>query len=246
MKPSIISRLLFGVSAMIAAGGCSTLEAVDPFSNSSAPNYAEQSQSGALLTRRDTASLADAFAVAMASAPGETAQWRGPTASGAVTARRYAIGNLLADPRQPYPAARGDIDLTFALETDLGLHVPIRNTNVRIGPGTEFAVAEVLPSGTGVDVVGRAIQRPWALVAANGVIRGYVYRELLVKAPGTDSLLAGGPQRQPVRCREFEQELRTSTGAERFDGAACLYEDAWALVPPAPEADELDDPLLEY
>ena len=78
----------------------------------------------------------------------------------------------------------------------MGLYVLTRNSNIRLGPGTDHKIAEVLPSGAGVDVVGRVVDKEWMLVASEGSIRGYVHQNLLIKAPGTELELAGGPNRR--------------------------------------------------
>ena len=83
-------------------------------------------------------------------------------------------------------------DLPEKKRTDLGLYVLTRNSNVRKGPGTEHGVLETLPAGSGVEVVGRLTDKNWMLVSADGAVRGYVFGNRLIKAPGTELELAPG------------------------------------------------------
>lgn len=161
---------------------------------------------------------------------GEMRQWRGDRAVGVVMPGDYAVGNLSSDPSLVKSAARGDFDLTHVMETELGQYVLRRNSNIRTGPSTDNSIAEVLSSGTGVEVVGRVVDRNWMLIAADGVVRGYVFGDLLVKAPGSELELAGGPQRKPVLCRRFTQRVNVYSDREEWRGTACYDGVGWRLV----------------
>lgn len=196
-------------------------------------NFAAGSPLGAALSARDAQALETAFVAALGS--GEAQSWRGARAAGAVTPAGWSLGNLKSDPTQRIPAARSDLDLDPTMETDLGLYVLTRNSNVRTGPGTGSAIAETLPSGAGVDIVGRVVGGDWMLAATDNVVRGYIYRNLMIKAPGTELELAGGPRRKAVLCREFVQRLTLGGERDQWRGAACKNEAGdWRLAPPEP------------
>lgn len=192
-------------------------------------NYAAGSALGAALGGADEAALAAAFIEAVErGAPGVVQEWRGPRASGAVTPGAYLVGNLWPD-RRKYMALAGRIDLNDSFETELGLHALTRNANVRSGPSTEAPVLGMLAAGTAVDVVGRTVGKPWALVAVEERIRGYVHASLMIGAPGADVELAGGPTRRAARCRAFEQSLAFAGETDRWSGVACDRGQGWRL-----------------
>ncbi len=231
-----LGAILFAV----ALGACSSLPSVGGLGSSSGDvNYASGSPAAAQLSGRDRDALAIAFGEAMNG--GEPVQWRGNRAAGVVMPGNYALANLMADPNARIPMARPDIDLAHVMETDLGPHVLTRNSNIRTGPGTENAIVEVVPSGSGVDVVGRIDSKGWMLIAVSGEVRGYVFEDLLVKAPGTELELAGGPRRRPILCREFTQRLSAFSERHQWRGAACNDGAGWRLT--APEPVNLTDPV---
>lgn len=229
--------------AGLSLGACSSLSSLDPFEGDSV-NYAAGVPAGERLTSADKDALAAAFVRAMET--GAAQNWRGRRANGAVAPREYAIASLKADPGKRLPAARGDFDLAHVVETDLGQYVLTRNSNVRIGPGTDNRAAEVLSSGSGVEVVGRVRDKNWMLIAYEGVVRGYVFGDLLIKAPGSELELAGGPMRKPVLCRNFSQRINIYSERYEWEGAACNDGTGWRLAPePAPDENAPDD-LLEF
>lgn len=234
---------LLTLAAGAALGACSSLSSLDPFEGGDV-NYAAGAPVSERLTRADKDALAAAFTRAMET--GAAQNWRGRRANGAVAPRGFALASLKADPDQRLPAARGDFDLAHIVETDLGQYVLTRNSNVRTGPGTQNRAAAVLPSGSGVEVVGRVRDRNWMLIAHEGVIRGYVFGDLLIKAPGSELELAGGPMRKPILCRNFSQRINLYSERYEWDGAACNDGTGWRLAP-EPAADEnAPDDLLEF
>ncbi len=231
------------IVAAAALGACSGLPSMGGLGSSTgAADFAVGSPIKNRLTGADRDALGEAFVRAMNE--GAPAQWRGKRVAGVVMPGDYALANLKADPNARIPAARADLDLAHVMETDLGPHVLTRNSNIRIGPGTENTIAEVVPSGSGVDVVGRIDGKNWMLIAVDGAVRGYVFENLLIKAPGTELELAGGPLRRPILCREFTQ--RVSALSERFEwrGAACNDGAGWRLAPP--ESMDLTEQPLEF
>lgn len=237
MSINVMRRLLVLLAAA-ALGACTSLPKIG--GGLGDVNYAAGSAAGARLSGSDREALAAAFKAAMES--GENRQWRGGRAAGVVMPGGYALANLKFDPDARIDAARGDFDLAHIMETDLGLYVLTRNSNIRIGPGPENRIAEVLPSGSGVEVVGRLIDKDWMLIAVDGDVRGYVYEKLLIKAPGTELELAGGPRRKPILCRKFTQRLTMYSERDEWTGAACNDGTGWRLAR-APEPKPEDDPL---
>ncbi|MEM8771781.1 MAG: SH3 domain-containing protein [Pseudomonadota bacterium] len=229
----VISRLTIIALAAAGASACSSLPYLgEPVSNGNGENYAAGSSLGPALSGEDERALETAFVAAMET--GEVQIWRGNRASGEVRPGDFSLGNLKADPTTRVPAARGDFHVDSTLETDLGLYVLTRNANVRTGPGTEYAIADTLSSGDGVRVVGRTVNDSWMLASMDGVVRGYIFENLMIKAPGTELELAGGPRREPLACREFEQRLNRFSERDEWSGAACYQGGAWRLAAPAP------------
>jgi len=237
-------KSIFAVGLVAAAmAGCSTLDAVTDFGGSRS-NFAAGSAMEHQLSGRDRSALSDAFLTAMQS--GEAISWRGGKAVGAVEPTGYALANLVAAPNGRIAMVRDDLDLNHMMETELGAYVLRRSGNMRTGPGTDNPVIKELPAGAGVEVVGRVINKPWMLVAIDGAVSGYIYQQLLIKAPGTELELAGGPQRRPVLCREFTQRLELRGERDEWNGAACDDGTGWRVAPP--EIDPATQPqnLLEF
>lgn len=192
-------------------------------------NYAAGSELGGALTARETGALAAVFVDAVENgAPGETRVWSAGSYSGSVTPGAYLIGNLKPDPATLLPV-EGRIEFNGAFETEQGLHALKGEANLRAGPSMQATVIRKLAAGAAVDGVGKAVGKPWMLVAIDGVIRGYVHESLLVKAPGTELELAGGPTRSAHYCRAFEQTLTYFGRTERWSGAACNRGEGWRL-----------------
>jgi len=236
--------LIAGLCAGLVAA-CSSF-APGGFGASSSVNYAAGSSLGARLAPRDREALGAVFLRAMeASAQGAAVPWSGARARGSVTPGETMLANLKSNPHMRLPARAG-LDLTHRLETELGLYVTTRNANVRTGPSTERRIAEQLPAGDGVDVVGKITGQPWMLIAVDERIRGYVHASLLIKAPGTELELAGGPRRRPQLCRAFKQRISAYGQNDHWQGAACKDGERWRLAPPAPAEGQDDDGLLGF
>ncbi len=231
-----LTILAIGAAALSA---CESLPLIGgDFQSAGDENFAGGSRLSVLLSADDARALDAAFIDAMDS--GAAKSWRGARAAGAVTPAGWSLANLKTDPAARTPAARANIDLAPVLETDLGLYVLTRNANVRLGPGASHGVAEMLPSGAGVEIVGRTVRDGWMLVAYDGAVRGYVSETLMIKAPGTELELAGGPRRRAALCREFVQRMTLGAERDQWKGAACRDEyGAWRLADePERRADE--------
>lgn len=221
-------KKLAAVAAVLVLAGCETLPAGRGFGAERA-NFAAGSTLGADLQRRDIEALSTTFLSAIETGQtGVQKPWRGSEARGVVTPGEYRIANLRSNPKMLLAAPAG-LDIRHVVETELGTYVLTRNSNIRLGPGTDAAIAEILPSGTGVDGVGRVIDRPWMLIASKGTVHGYVSQKLLVKAPGAELTLAGGPRRKPYLCRAFTQRLQVFGRSDEWRGVACNRGDGWRL-----------------
>jgi len=232
---------VFAMLSALALAGCETFSAVG---GGGGDNFAAGSALEYRLSGGDREVLGNAFLRAMET--GAAQNWRGRRASGLVEPGTYSLANLQENPRARIPAARADFDISHRVETELGLYVTTRNANVRIGPGTNYAVAEMLSPGAAAEVVGRVVDKSWMLVAVDGVVRGYVYENLLIKAPGTELELAGGPQRRPLLCREFIQRLDMEGAGDAWSGAACNDGAGWRVAPPEIDPETAPALLLEY
>ncbi len=184
---------------------------------------------GASLTATDRRAINSAFRQAIENSNSSVGSvntfvpWQSKRASGSVKIGSFYVGNLLANPDDVLPAPLG-LELRYQLETEQGAFVLTKNSNIRLGPSTNFDVVDTLPSGTGVMGVGRVLGQPWMLISLNGDIIGYVFEKLMVKAPGADFLeLAGGPVRTPIACRSYTMTLELENDKDEWDGVACDY-----------------------
>ncbi|MFQ5563729.1 MAG: SH3 domain-containing protein [Parvularculaceae bacterium] len=228
---SVGARVAATAAAALILSACAGLPTGGGFGPEQV-NFAAGSTLGGELPGRDVEVLHDVFLTAIETgAPDEPASWSGRAARGAVIPGGYLLAGLRPDPADLLAAPPG-LEITHVLETELGLYVLTRNSNVRRGPGTDRDILEVLPSGTGVDVVGRVVDRPWMLVAIDDEARGYIAQKLLIRAPGSELLLAGGPRRRPHLCREFTQRLELYGRLDEWSGVACNRGDGWRLEIP--------------
>ena len=201
-------------------------------------NYAAASVLGAALPTQDARALQPAFLQAVEKGgDGERFDWRGPAAFGWVKGRAGCIGKLKPDPTD-CPAAPAGLSLDETFETEQGLYALTRNANVRLGPSTDFPVLEQLVSGTGVNAIGKVVGKPWMLGETDGRIVGYIHESLMVKAPGTELDLAGGPRRKATGCRKYEQRISFEGRSDLWDGVACNEDGRWVL-----KARPEDDPV---
>lgn len=246
MFASTVKKLTLISMLALAAGACSTLSTISG-GGGDGGDFAAGSAFAERFSAADREALNAAFVEAMDA--GKLQSWRGKRAIGAVDPGGFSLANLKPDPNERIAMARADIDINHVLETEFGLYVLTRNSNVRIGPGTDYKVAQMLPSGSGVEVVGRVVGEKWMLIASDGAVRGYVFQGLLTKAPGTELELAGGPRRAPVLCRAFTQRVSMSAERDEWSGAACRTPGGWRLAAepaPPPAVDETADELDGY
>lgn len=104
----------------------------------------------------------------------------------------FRVGNLRPDPRTLLPVDAG-LDLAYSFETELGLHALTGNANLRAGPSTEARVLAMLEGGTGIDVIGKTVGRPFYLVAIGGRVKGYVHEKPRRKRRARSLILPADP-----------------------------------------------------
>lgn len=218
------------IAAAAALAGCASTGG-----GGGGENFAALSPLGAELGGGDARALRTSFLQAMdAGAAGERFDWKGESAFGWVKAREARLGNLKADDndRPPMPAG---LVIDELYETEQGLYALTRNANARLGPSTEHPILTQLVSGTGVTVIGKVVGKPWMLAEENGRIVGYVHDSLMIKAPGTELELAGGPRKPAVFCRAYEQRISVGGRSDQIEGVACRENGRWTLKAPPPD-----------
>jgi len=241
-----VLRFLTFAAAAAALSACSTISSIgglDGGYSGSGGGYASGSALAYSLTGADERALEDAFLLAMET--GQPQEWQGRRAKGVVSPGDYSLGNLKSDPGKRVILDSTDVAIDESMETELGLYALTGNANVRTGPGTDYGVVKKLPSGEGVDVVGRVVGEPWMLVAHEGRVIGYIHESLMIKAPGTELDLAGGPRRRPVLCREFNQHVSVDDQEDDWTGGACNDGTGWRMAPEPAVSDE-DDGLAGF
>ena len=193
-------------------------------------NFAIDSALAGQISKADQTALDRAFIDAMAQSGTSIVPWQGERSSGGIKPGDFLLANVLPDPNELLPT-RKDISTEFMLETEQGDHVLTKNSNIRLGPSTDYSIVETLSAGTGVEGLGLVQGETWMLIAYEDRVRGYVYQPLLEKAPGAALFeLAGGPVRQPHICREFEQSIDVSGQKDRWQGMACDFGEGWELA----------------
>lgn len=224
---AVLSMAALALAACASTGG-----------GGSSQNFAALSPLGAALAPADARALGPAFEQAMeAGAVGERFDWKGAGAFGWVKARETRIGNLKAEENdRPVMPAKLVIDEMY--ETEQGLYALTRNANARLGPSTEHPILVQLVSGTGVTVIGKVVGKPWMLAETDGRVVGYIHDSLMIKAPGTELELAGGPRKPAVFCRGYEQRLSLGGRSDLWEGVACRENGRWVLKAPPADAPE--------
>jgi surface antigen len=134
------------------------------------------------------------------------------------------------------PSPLGVVATVPAIELIGAPYAARSNSNLRGGPGTDYAVMDTLRAGETVQVVGKVVGQDWLMVSRDGVGRGFVFANLLSPAPAA---AAGGvrtastDQMAGVReCSVLEQTVRTRDGAsETMRARACRDANGqWVLM----------------
>ncbi|MEM9289073.1 MAG: SH3 domain-containing protein [Pseudomonadota bacterium] len=113
------------------------------------------------------------------------------------------------------------------------------STNVRGGPGTDYAVVGRLNSGDVVNVVGKVSGDEWYMISQGGVGTGYVFLELLEPAASMDATVVGAPEgdvaevktKTKQTCKTIEQTVTGPDGETKKDTIkACQGPNGWEIV----------------
>ncbi len=214
-----------GAAALCALAACS---AISPSKAPVAHSPFLDSGKAAGWTNGDIEAHRTAFLAALDAPSGEAVEWTGEHAQGRIIANGARIV-LSADDPEGKPAPVG-LRAAGAMELNLGVHVLTSNANVRLGPSTDDKIVATLKAGTRVEVVGRLVRAPWALVAQNGRVRGYVFDELMTQPAGSVSRLAGAALATPVYCRSLEQTATEGDAASAWRSIACKGPEGWRVT----------------
>jgi len=166
---------------------------------------------------------------------GETQTWKNPDTGVSTTA------HVRETTYRPAPVAAGSgregvvwrVPPMDLIERD---YEATTTTNVRGGPGTDYAVMDQLRRGERVRVVGKMTEADWYMISEGGIGRGFVHADLLRPASGgttaarPSSSDAGGVSAR--KCSLITQEVRMPDGAlETRQARACRNEQGnWELV----------------
>lgn len=179
-------------------------------------------------SRADRLAHREAFLSAVKVTPGEAVDWTGDTVTGRITSGEARLAVSAEEPAgRPAPAG---LRIPGPMEMDLGVHALRSNANVRLGPSTDDKIVATLKAGTRVEVAGRLVREPWALVAQNGRVRGYIFEELLIRPEGAASRLAGARLATPTYCRRLSESVGTNGSASEWSSFACNSGGEWILV----------------
>lgn len=186
------------------------------------------------LTKSDQQGIAQTSERALET--GETQTWKNPD-TGVTTTAEVEQATY-----RPAPTSSGD-----AGNTDLVWRVPTMQligsdfaantaSNVRGGPGTDYAVMDQLEDGERVHVVGKVADANWYMVSRNGIGRGFVHADLLDRvenAPGKIDRASSKAVDENVReCSILTQRVETPNGqTETKTARACQRQDGtWEIV----------------
>ena len=187
---------------------------------------------GKYLDQRDRQGLAESRQQALDS--GEPVTWNNPDTGVQSTAR------VTETSYRPVPTANsgGAQDVLWRvppLQLIGSDYEATATSNVRGGPGTEYAVMGQLNAGEPVHVVGKVVDADWLMVARNGIGRGFVHADLLRPAQvraRIDRPLSTAELDGIRECSILEQQVRLADGtSETRRARACRSTDgSWELV----------------
>lgn len=190
---------------------------------------------GRELSRKDQAGLADATQTALNT--GRNQDWKNPetgvTARVAVQDDGYVGRQLI-----------GRVAELPALELINDYYVTGSNTNVRGGPGTEYAILHRVAKNQRLPVIGRVVGESWYMVAERGSGSGFIYAPLMSRASAQplsqnairDAQIIDEPVRgyavEQRACRVIDQEVQLPGGDTKTHSfRACQQKDgSWLEV----------------
>ena len=188
---------------------------------------------GKQLDARDRQGIAETGQQALNT--GQSTSWTNPNTGTTSTAR---VTETVYRPA-PQRSIKGSDDMVWQvppMELIGADYVATTTSNVRGGPSTNYAVMDQIQNGERVRVVGKVVEKDWYMIERNGIGRGFVYGELLRRAPQTVTVaerpvstaeLAGVRQ-----CSVLEQEVTLQDGTKQTRKArACQNADGtWELI----------------
>ncbi|MEM6850508.1 MAG: hypothetical protein AAF527_02220 [Pseudomonadota bacterium] len=195
----------------------------------SAANYASGSYLDGRLQPDDRTKLAMAFVTAMDGPDRRTtAEWAGERAEGSVESRDVFLRADAGEGGWDVPAPAGvDTSLPFSHNTEM--RVMDRTAKAFLGPRTGARVADTLPVGADVVVLGSVADGDWLLVARSERVIGYIPSDAAVRAD-EDELEALGTDVALRYCRKFSQRLTVGRKTDVWLGEACQGPGGvWAL-----------------
>lgn len=170
---------------------------------------------------------------------GQTQTWKNPDTGVTTTAEVQQAAY------RPAPASSSDADnadsrrLAWRVPTMqlIGADFEANTTsNLRGGPGTDYAVMDQLVSGERVHVVGKVVDADWYMISRNGIGRGFVHADLLNRVENARSDVrraSSDAVEQNVReCSILNQRVETPDGrTETKTARACKRQDGtWEIV----------------
>ncbi|MDH3376651.1 MAG: hypothetical protein OEQ39_06730 [Gammaproteobacteria bacterium] len=147
---------------------------------------------------------------------GRSQSWRNPD-TGVVT--RVSVQDRYTKPRYGgQKGLRAPLRQAPPIEVINDYYTAQTSSNVRGGPGTDFAIVGKLGQGEPAPVVGKVVGKPWYMVAEGGVGYGFVYAPLMVRsnrdtvvdnALRTDAAqrVARAPEPLQRNCSRLTQEI---------------------------------------
>lgn len=186
------------------------------------------------LTRSDQQGIAQTSERALNT--GQTQTWKNPDTGVTTTAEVQEAAY------RPAPVESGSTETTrlaWRVPTMQLINADFKaNTasNVRGGPGTDYAIMDQLAAGERVRVVGKAVDANWYMVSRNGIGRGFVHADLLNRVEGGSSDMRRASSQsieQNVReCSILTQRVETPDGrTETKTARACRRQDGtWEIV----------------
>ncbi len=109
-------------------------------------------------------------------------------------------------------------------------------SNIRGGPGTNYAVMDQLTAGEHIRVVGKIIDGNWYMISRNGIGRGFVHATLLDRVESRSAAITRASSKSidpNVReCSVLTQRVETPDGkTETKMARACKRQDgSWEIV----------------
>ena len=193
-------------------------------------------QIGAALDERDRQHLAESTQETVVT--GEAQEWSNPESG--VQGRTEVVGEDRETSVVEVAVLRERVETLPPLEMIGERYRATSDSNVRGGPGTDYALVGSLAAGETVHVLGRVRDQSWHVIAENGAASGFVHTNLLELAPA-DSAPPAPPARPAAvqtamvetdrQCRSVKQTVVMADGDEREETVrACRGSGGWEVI----------------